>query len=75
MTHVPVLYTEVLDGLAIDPTGIYVDGTLGRGGHAEGILKALTTGRLIAFDQDEQAIDRKSVVYGKSLDDRGGPMN
>jgi 16S rRNA (cytosine1402-N4)-methyltransferase len=56
MTHIPVLYTEVLQGLSIDPTGIYVDGTLGRGGHAEGVLKTLTTGRLIAFDQDEQAI-------------------
>lgn len=70
MTHVPVLYTEVLDGLAIDPTGIYVDGTLGRGGHAEGILKTLTTGRLIAFDQDEQAIAEASerlVAYSNRL--------
>jgi 16S rRNA (cytosine1402-N4)-methyltransferase len=61
MNHIPVLYTEVLDGLAIDPHGIYVDGTLGRGGHAEGILKALSTGRLIAFDQDEQAIREASA--------------
>lgn len=61
MKHIPVLYTEVLDGLAIDPQGIYVDGTLGRGGHAEGILKALSTGRLIAFDQDEQAIMEASA--------------
>lgn len=60
MTHIPVLYTEVLEGLAIDPQGIYVDGTLGRGGHAEGILKSLNTGRLIAFDQDDQAIREAS---------------
>lgn len=70
MTHIPVLYNEVLEGLAIDPTGIYVDGTLGRGGHAEGILKTLTTGRLIAFDQDEQAIIEASsrlVAYADKL--------
>ena len=70
MTHIPVLYTEVLEGLSVDPTGIYVDGTLGRGGHAEGILKTLTTGRLIAFDQDEQAIREASarlVAYADRL--------
>ena len=70
MNHIPVLYTEVLDGLAIDPQGIYVDGTLGRGGHAEGILKALSTGRLIAFDQDQQAISEASARladYGDRL--------
>jgi 16S rRNA (cytosine1402-N4)-methyltransferase len=70
MTHLPVLYTEVLDGLAIDPTGIYVDGTLGRGGHAEGILKCLSTGKLIAFDQDDQAIAEATTrlaAYAKHL--------
>ena len=70
MNHIPVLYTEVLEGLAIDPQGIYVDGTLGRGGHAEGILKALSTGRLIAFDQDQQAITEASARladYGDRL--------
>lgn len=70
MNHIPVLYTEVLEGLAIDPQGIYVDGTLGRGGHAEGILKALSTGRLFAFDQDQQAITEASARladYGDRL--------
>ncbi len=56
MTHIPVLYNEVIEGLDLKPEGIYVDCTLGRGGHSKGILAQLTTGRLIAFDQDEQAI-------------------
>ncbi len=56
-SHKPVLLQECIDGLNIRPDGIYVDGTLGRGGHSEEILKRLTTGRLIAIDQDQQAID------------------
>ncbi|MCI9468744.1 MAG: 16S rRNA (cytosine(1402)-N(4))-methyltransferase RsmH [Oscillospiraceae bacterium] len=55
-THQPVLLWECIDGLNIRPEGVYVDGTLGRGGHSEEIAKGLTTGRLIAIDQDEQAI-------------------
>lgn len=55
-THSPVLLQECIDGLAIRPEGVYVDGTLGRGGHSEEIARRLTTGRLIAIDQDEQAI-------------------
>lgn len=54
--HVSVLYQECLDGLAIKPHGIYVDGTLGGGGHSEGILKQLTTGKLIGIDQDPDAL-------------------
>ena len=46
--HVPVLLHECLDALAIKPDGIYVDGTLGMGGHSEAILQRLTTGRLIS---------------------------
>lgn len=56
-SHKPVLLQECIDGLNIRPDGIYVDGTLGRGGHSKEILKRLTTGRLIAIDQDQQAID------------------
>lgn len=56
--HYSVLLEECLTGLAIDPTGVYVDGTLGMGGHSEAILQRLTTGRLIAIDRDQQAIDR-----------------
>ena len=47
--HVSVLLQECLDGLNIKPDGIYVDGTLGGGGHSGEILKRLTTGKLIAF--------------------------
>ncbi|MBE5738167.1 MAG: 16S rRNA (cytosine(1402)-N(4))-methyltransferase RsmH [Clostridiales bacterium] len=54
--HTPVLLNECLEGLNIDPTGIYVDGTLGGGGHSGEILKRLTTGKLIAFDKDDDAL-------------------
>jgi 16S rRNA (cytosine1402-N4)-methyltransferase len=54
--HQPVLWHEALDALAVQPDGIYVDATLGGGGHAAGILERLgPAGRLIAFDQDEDA--------------------
>ena len=53
MTHVPVLYNEVLDGLMLRPGGLYIDGTVGAGGHAAGILEATgPDGRLIGFDRD-----------------------
>lgn len=53
--HVPALLEESIRGLNIRPSGIYVDLTFGGGGHSGEILKHLTTGRLIAFDQDEDA--------------------
>jgi 16S rRNA (cytosine1402-N4)-methyltransferase len=53
--HVPALPEESIRGLNIQPAGIYVDVTFGGGGHAGEILKHLTTGRLVAFDQDEDA--------------------
>ena len=56
-THKPVLLRECLDGLNIRPDGVYVDGTLGRAGHALEIVKRLTTGRLIAIDRDKAALD------------------
>ncbi|MDP4289476.1 MAG: 16S rRNA (cytosine(1402)-N(4))-methyltransferase RsmH [Bacteroidota bacterium] len=52
MYHTPVLLTESIDGLAINPEGTYVDVTYGGGGHSRAILEKLTSGRLIAFDQD-----------------------
>lgn len=55
--HKPVLLRPCLDGLNIRPDGIYVDGTLGRAGHSLEIAKRLTTGRLIAVDRDEAALD------------------
>ena len=55
--HTSVLLDEVLDNLAIRPDGIYVDGTLGGGGHSYHILERLTgSGRLIGIDQDTDAI-------------------
>ncbi len=56
-THKPVLLAECLEALRIRPGGVYVDGTLGRGGHSAEIAKRLTTGRLIAIDRDQAAID------------------
>ena len=55
-THVPVLLNECIEALNIRPEGIYVDGTLGRGGHSFEIAKRLTTGRLIGIDRDSEAI-------------------
>ena len=55
--HVPVLLEPVLQGLDIQPDGIYIDGTFGRGGHSGAILKQLgPQGRLLAIDRDPQAI-------------------
>ena len=53
--HIPALLEESISGLNVRPTGIYVDVTFGGGGHSGEILKHLTTGRLIAFDQDVDA--------------------
>ena len=55
--HIPVLLNETIDGLSIKPNGIYVDLTLGRGGHSREILKRLGKGHLIAFDKDQTAIE------------------
>ncbi|KAA6349563.1 Ribosomal RNA small subunit methyltransferase H [termite gut metagenome] len=54
--HTPVLLKESIDGLNIQPSGIYVDVTFGGGGHSREILSRLgATGRLLGFDQDEEA--------------------
>jgi 16S rRNA (cytosine1402-N4)-methyltransferase len=53
--HIPALLKESIEGLNIRPDGIYVDVTFGGGGHSMEILKHLETGKLIAFDQDEDA--------------------
>lgn len=56
--HISVLLDECIENLNIKPDGIYLDGTLGLGGHSLEILKRLTTGRLIGIDRDESAIRR-----------------
>jgi 16S rRNA (cytosine1402-N4)-methyltransferase len=56
MYHRPVLLTESIEGLSLKQGGIYVDATFGGGGHSRAILAQLENGRLIAFDQDEEAL-------------------
>jgi 16S rRNA (cytosine1402-N4)-methyltransferase len=53
--HIPALLKESIAGLNLRPDGIYVDVTYGGGGHSRAILEHLTTGRLVAFDQDLDA--------------------
>lgn len=62
--HYSVLLKETLEGLNINPCGIYVDGTLGGGGHAYHVAEKLTEGRLIGIDQDGAAIE----AAGKRLE-------
>ena len=77
--HYSVLLDECIDALNIKPDGIYVDGTLGMGGHSSKIAEKLTTGRLISIDRDERAIaragerlreysDRITLVHGNFRD-------
>lgn len=54
--HKPVLFQETIDSLNIRPDGLYIDGTMGGGGHSEAILRRLTTGMLLSIDQDPDAI-------------------
>ncbi len=57
--HIPVMLDECLEALITDPTGIYVDGTLGNAGHATAIFSRLkSTGLLVGFDRDIDAIER-----------------
>lgn len=62
--HRPVLPDETLDALHIRPDGVYLDGTAGGGGHSFLIASQLTTGRLIALDQDPDAIAQASARLG-----------
>ncbi len=68
--HTPVLLEQSIEGLSIKPDGIYVDCTFGGGGHSRAILNKLTSGKLIAFDQDADALanhpndDRLLLIQG-----------
>lgn len=69
MTHQSVLLGESVEGLAINPDGVYVDGTFGRGGHSQAILQQLSPqGRLLAIDKDQTAIEFAREHF--SLDNR-----
>jgi len=65
--HRPVMLQECIDALNIDPEGIYVDVTFGGGGHSRAILEKLKGGRLIAFDQDEDARAQAENIKSSSF--------
>ncbi|MDE6196173.1 MAG: 16S rRNA (cytosine(1402)-N(4))-methyltransferase RsmH [Erysipelotrichaceae bacterium] len=69
MKHYSVLLTECIEGLHIQENGVYVDGTLGRGGHSKAILENLTTGHLYAFDRDMDAIE-ESKQYLEQMSEK-----
>ena len=65
--HEPVLISETIENLNIDPDGTYVDGTLGGGGHSFKIIQKLRNGRLIGIDQDREALEasgRRLSIFG-----------
>lgn len=67
-SHKPVLFEEAIEALAIDPEGVYIDGTFGRGGHARAILERLgPDGRLFALDKDWEAIDFAKTHFSQDL--------
>ncbi|MBR3289052.1 MAG: 16S rRNA (cytosine(1402)-N(4))-methyltransferase RsmH [Lachnospiraceae bacterium] len=70
--HIPVLLNETIDGLNVNEDGIYVDATLGGGGHSEKILEKISNGSgyLIGIDQDEDAISATSNRLKKYIDDK-----
>ncbi|WP_347550453.1 16S rRNA (cytosine(1402)-N(4))-methyltransferase RsmH [Pseudalkalibacillus hwajinpoensis] len=63
--HITVLKEEAVEALNIKEDGVYVDCTLGGGGHSKAILDRLTTGHLYAFDQDQWAIDNARVTLAE----------
>ncbi len=66
--HLPVLRKEAVDWLITDSNGIYIDGTVGGGGHAAEILRRLASGgKLLAFDLDKEAIDYCNVKFSDEL--------
>ncbi len=65
-THAPVMLNEVIEALQIQPQGIYLDGTFGRGGHAREVLKHLDErGRLLLMDRDPTAVTQAQREFGK----------
>jgi 16S rRNA (cytosine1402-N4)-methyltransferase len=66
--HIPVLLNECIEGLNIKPDGVYVDGTLGRAGHAREIVRRLDKGRLIGIDRDADAIAKAGEILKEYAD-------
>jgi 16S rRNA (cytosine1402-N4)-methyltransferase len=63
--HVPVLFEQALEALTVSPSGIYVDGTFGRGGHSGAIMQRLgDAGQLLAIDKDPEAIVHANEQFG-----------
>lgn len=60
MYHIPVLLNECIEGLNIHPDGVYVDATLGSAGHSLKIIEKLSSGKLVAFDQDSDT--RRNLI-------------
>ena len=67
-THRPVLLDECIKALNLRPDGVYLDGTLGRGGHSAVIAETLTAGRLICLDRDQAALDEAPERLAPWLD-------
>ncbi len=65
--HQPVMLNECLEGLNIDERGTYVDATFGGGGHSQAILERLTSGKLYAFDQDDDAAKNAEAFEKRSF--------
>jgi 16S rRNA (cytosine1402-N4)-methyltransferase len=65
--HNPVMLAECLEGLNINPAGIYIDVTFGGGGHSKAILEKIKDGKLIAFDQDEDAKKEAEKIDDRSF--------
>ncbi|MEI8611280.1 16S rRNA (cytosine(1402)-N(4))-methyltransferase RsmH [Enterovibrio norvegicus] len=75
-SHISVLLHESIDGLAIKPDGIYVDGTFGRGGHSRQILSRLgENGRLYGIDRDPQAIAEAATIDDPRFNIIHGPFS
>jgi 16S rRNA (cytosine1402-N4)-methyltransferase len=65
--HKPVMLRECIEALNINPEGIYVDATFGGGGHSMAVLEKLKGGRLVAFDQDEDATKEAEKIHHRSF--------
>jgi 16S rRNA (cytosine1402-N4)-methyltransferase len=72
--HVPIMLNECIEGLAVKENGIYLDGTLGGGGHSKEIVKRLVSGKLIATDLDTEAISAAKENL-KDYSDKFSPVN